>query len=72
MNVGVGHEVLLEVDNCALICWLSSWDFRPATQASPNPLIKYYYSISYLLNYYLILDYYFIINYYLTLNHFII
>ncbi len=51
VDVGAGHEVFLEVDNSALICWLSSWDFRPATQASPNPLIKYYYFITYLLNY---------------------
>jgi hypothetical protein len=47
-----GHKVLMEVDLYCTDCWLSTMDFIPAPQASPNPLTKYYFIlISFLYKY---------------------
>jgi hypothetical protein len=46
-----GHEVLLKINDirALIVC-----NFRPTAQVLPNQLIKYYYSIIYLLFYILI------------------
>ncbi len=50
VTVYAEHEILMEVDNnSALMAWRSRRDSRPAAQASPNRLLKYY------LNYMLII-----------------
>ncbi len=41
--VHTGYEVLMEVD---ADFWQSTRDLRPAAQALPNPVIKYYYYIN--------------------------
>jgi hypothetical protein len=45
VTVHAGHEVLIVVDLFSLIVGDPQWIFRPAAQASPNPLIKYQYFI---------------------------
>jgi len=39
--VQAGHVVLVVVDSYVTDCWWFRRDFRPAAQASPNPIIKY-------------------------------
>jgi hypothetical protein len=44
VDVHAGHEVLIEVDNSILlIVGNPQWGFRPAAQASPITLFKFYY-----------------------------